>query len=560
MMVSQSHNYSTKNEMNSPLSLIWKFINQHSYFILFALFALWMLVGIFPLVCYEGDSLEVILGCEIMHQDGWSFPPIKGYEYRMQPLTYVTVVAIRNILPILTCQQIYCLVTSISSFAFLIGCIEFARHITQEKRIRILLAAMMLPEIYAIAMYPNSAIPAAALFVWALICICHRRYLVATILMCIAPLFRVDVVAVYPAIFPLFMHEGKTLGKSIIYSAIYAFIVVVVCLFFFWLLNARVLTSLNSYDHWNRTIPTSQVLITIFAYYSLAYIILLPLGLCLLIRNKFWKELFLVLLPIIILHYVYRQMGCAAKHYLYISPFVIIAGVRALSWIISVVRNRSLLKWVSIVLVILFNTVSLRVVPPSRPWFEDGFIYNAAMIVPFGSTQISSTKVSLGVGAGQFVPTLDEKMIGSGHLFYSLYIHDIKKKMETTYAKLKTTLEKQTFCNIQTVEWGINSYISTLFLKDQYRVSVHDGYCTFTGKGKTFNVHNLKWFDYDDGENGARELLEKYRTLTYPKPQDELYIVVDTEHIRTSFEGLARHGLVKKIEEGLYLFKFKPSI
>ena len=560
MTVSQSHNYSTKNEMNSPLSLIWKFINQHSYFILFALFALWMLVGIFPLVCYEGDSLEVILGCEIMHQDGWSFPPIKGYEYRMQPLTYISVVAIRNILPIFTCQQIYCLITALSSFAFLIGCIEFARHITHEKRIRILLAAMMLPEIYAIAMYPNSAIPAAALFVWALICICHRRYLVATILMCIAPLFRVDVVAVYPAIFPLFMHEGKTLGKSIIYSAIYALTVVVVCLFFFWLFNARVLTSLNSYDHWNRTIPTSQVLITIFAYYSLAYIILLPLGLCLLIKNKFWKELLLVLLPIIILHYVYRQMGCAAKHYLYISPFVIIAGVRALSWIISVVRNRPLLKWVSIVLVILFNTVSLRVVPPSRPWFEDGFIYNAATIVPFGSTQISSTKVSLGVGAGQFVPTLDEKMIGSGHLFYSMYIHDIKKEMETTYAKLKTTLEKQTICNIQTVEWGISSYISSLFLKDQYRVSVHDGYCTFTGKGKTFNVHNLKWFDYDDGENGARELLERYRSLTFPEPKDELYIVVDTEHIRTSFEGLARHGLVKKIEEGLYLFKIKPSI
>ena len=555
-MVSQSHNYSTKNEMNSPLSLMSKFINQHSYFILFALFALWMLVGIFPLVCYEGDSLEVIFGCEIMHQDGWSFPPIKGYEYRMQPLTYITVVAIRNILPFFTCQQIYCLVTALSSFVFLIGCIEFARHITHEKRIRILLAAMMLPEIYAIAMYPNSAIPAAALFVWALICICHRRYLVATILMCIAPLFRVDVVIVYPAIFPLFMHEGKTFGKSIIYSAIYALTVIVVCLFFFWLLNARVLTSLNSYDHWNRTIPTSQVLITIFAYYSLAYIILLPLGLCLLIKNKFWKELLLVLLPIVILHYVYRQMGCAAKHYLYISPFVIIAGVRALSWIISVVYEKPILKWISIALVVLFNTISVRIIPPSRPWFEKGLVYNAALIAPIGSTYISSTKVSLGVGAGQYVPTLDEKMIGSGHLFYPLYIHEVKKDMQTSYAKLKTTLEKMSYCNIQAAEWGIKSYIASLFLSDQYQVFVKEGYCTIKGKGKTFNLLNIIWFD----EYNVREFLERLHSLTSPQPMDNIYIIVDTQHIRMCFDELVSEGLVEKVEEGLYLLKIKPSI
>ena len=541
--------------MNSPLSLIWKFINQHSYFILFALFALWMLVGIFPLVCYEGDSLEVIFGCEVMHQHGWSLPPITDYEYRMQPLTYITVVAIRNILPFFTCQQIYCLVTALSSFAFLIGCIEFARHITHEKRIRILLAAMMLPEIYAIAMYPNSAIPAAALFVWALICICHRRYLVAAILMCIAPLFRVDVVTVYPAIFPLFMHEGKTFGKSIIYSAIYALTVTVVCLFFFWLLNARVLTSLYSYDYWNRTIPTSQVLITIFAYYSLAYIILLPLGLCLLIRNKFWKELLLVLLPIIILHYVYRQMGCAAKHFLYISPFVIIAGVRALSWIISVVRNRSLLKWVSIVLVILFNTISLRVAPPSRPWFEKGLVYNAALIAPIGSTYISSNKVSLGVGAGQYVPTLDEKMMASGHFFYPMYIHEVKKDMQTSYSKLKTTLEKMSYCNIQAAEWGIKSYIASLFLSDQYQVFLKDGYCTLKGKGKTFNLLNIKWFD----ENDVRELLERLHSLTSPQPMDNIYIIVDTQHIRMCFDELVSEGLVEKVEEGIYLLKIKPS-
>ena len=547
-------------EMNNSTFIIWRYIKQNAYLLLFVLFALWMCLGIFPLVCYEGDSLEVIMGCEVMHQKGWSFPPIIGYEYRMQPLTYILIVALRKILCFLTCEQIYCLITLVSSFAFLIGCIEFARHITQEKRVRILLAAMMLPEMYAIAMYPNSAITSAALFVWAFICICRHKYIVAAVILCIAPIFRVDIVVVYPAILPLFIHEGKPLGKSIIYSAIYALTVIVVSLFFFWLLNARVLTSLHSYGSWNRIIPTSQNLISIFAYYSLAYVILLPLGLCQLIRNKFWKELFLVLLPIIILHYVFRSMGCAAKHYLYISPFVIIAGVRALAWMISVVRDRPLLKWVSIVLVILFNTISLRVVPPSRPWFGDGLIYNAAMIAPFGSTHISSTKVSLGLGAGQFVPTLDEKMLASGHVFYPLYIHEIKKEIQATCARLKSSLEKQTYCNIQTVEWGIRSCVCSLFLNDNYHIFLEDGYCKLTGKGKTFNILNLKWLEYEEGEDGVRKLLKRYQSLTLPMPLDEIYIIVDTQHIRMSFDALVPEGLVEKIEEGLYLFKNKPSV
>ena len=544
-------------EMNDLASYFWRFIKQHIYLLLFVFFALWMCVGIFPLVCYEGDSLEVIMGCEVMHQNGWSFPPTLEYEYRMQPLTYIFIVVLKKIFSLLTCGQIYFLMTVVSSFAFLIGCIEFARHITQEKRVRILLAAMMLPEMYAIAMYPNSAILAAALFIWAFICIYYRKYVMAAVLLCIAPLFRVDVVIVYPAIFPLLIYMGKPLGKSIIYSAIYALTVIVVSLFFFWLFNARVLTSLYSYDSWNNIIPTSQNIISIFAYYSLAYVMLLPLGICLLIKNRFWKELFLVLLPIVILHYVYRSMGCAAKHYLYISPFVIIAGVRALAWIISAVKDKPLLKWVSIVLVVLFNTISLRVVPPSRPWFEDGLIYNAALIAPIGSTHISSSKVSLGIGAGQFIPTLDEKMLASGHLFYPLYIHEIKKEMQATYARLKSSLEKQTYCNIQAAEWGINSYLSSLFLNDQYQVSIKDGYCTLTGKGKTFNMLNVKTVDLEDC---ARIILKELCCLTSPKPMDDVYIVVDTKHVRMRFDELVSEGLLEKVEEGLYFFKIKPSI
>ena len=188
----------------------WGYVARHGYLIVLALFALWMCLGIFPLVCYEADSMEVIYGCDLLNSQGWSLPPIHSYEYRMQPLIYITVVAIKKCVPALTCEQIYCLVTAISSFIFLIGSVEFVRYITRRGRLKILIAAILLPEMYAIAMYPNSAIPAAACFIWAFICLIQRNYLVAAFLMCLAPLFRVDVVTVYPAIFPLFIHQGKT--------------------------------------------------------------------------------------------------------------------------------------------------------------------------------------------------------------------------------------------------------------------------------------------------------------------------------------------------------------
>ena len=147
-------------------------------------------------------------------------------------------------------------------------------------------------------------------------------------------------------------------------------------------------------------------------------------------------------------------------------------------------------------------------------------------------------------------------MMVSGHFFYPLYIHEVKKDMQTSYAKLKTTLEKMSYCNIQVAEWGVKSYIASLFLSDQYQIFIKEGYCTIKGKGKTFNLLDIIWFD----EYKVRELLERLHSLTSPQPMDSIYIIVDTQHIRMCFDELVSEGLVEKVEEGLYLLKIKPSI
>lgn len=100
--------------------------SERYFLILLVLFVAWMCLGIFPLQCYETDGNEIILGCDVMYRNGWSLPPVYSYEYRMQPLITILIVALKHLLPFLTCEQIYCVLTVVSSFVFLAGCITLS--------------------------------------------------------------------------------------------------------------------------------------------------------------------------------------------------------------------------------------------------------------------------------------------------------------------------------------------------------------------------------------------------------------------------------------------------
>ena len=285
--------------MNQVFSTAWTFVKKNPYSVLLTLFVLWMCIGIFPLRCYEFDGQEITLGCDVMYREGWSLPPVYSYEYRMQPLMTVLLVALKHVLPFFTCEQIYCFLSAVFSLVFLLGCISFARHITQASKTWILIAAMLLPEMYAIAMYANTAIPAAACFVWAMILLSKERYWLTGLLLCLAVLFRIDVVTIYPAILPLMIFDGKSWKRAISISAAYAVTVVVVCLFFFWLMNAEALNTFGAYQKWSGIITATERFVAILGFYSLAYVVLLPLGVGVMAVRKFWKELFLVLFPIL---------------------------------------------------------------------------------------------------------------------------------------------------------------------------------------------------------------------------------------------------------------------
>ena len=497
------------------------------------------------------------MGCDILYNQGWSLPPSVCYQYKMQPLTVVAIVAFKHLMPFLSCEEIYCLLTAISSFLFLIGSIKFARHITGLEGHIILLAAILLPETYAIAMYPNSSILSSTCFIWVLVFITLRKYWLSIILMCIAPLFRLDVVIVYPAILPLFFIEGHSFKKSIGLSFLYAVLAVCLSSLGFYIFKADIFSTFSGYQSWSNKLGIFNTLIAVFGYYSLSYIILLPCGIYAIARKKKWKELALVLIPILILHFVYRSMGCASKHFLHITPFVIISGARALSLLIHALKENRFLKWATIVLVVLFYITSFRIIPSAKPWYEKHNIYNGGLLTSLSSTKLNSTKVTLGIGAGQVVPTDDEYTLASGQLFYSLYIHAYKNEIAETRHAIKSALDTLASSDIVASAWGTRAPFVSMYLSDKY--TFHDGDSILSVKDDK-RLLNFLFFDFHGGKIiGEESALSYLQSLNHFSERDIVYIIAGTPRYDYYLENLMEKGEVEKVSEMFYKYTFHEA-
>lgn len=527
-----------------------------TYLILLSLFLIWMGFGIFPLQCYETDGQEIILGCDVMYREGWSLPPVYSYEYRMQPLTTLMVVALKHLLPFLTSEQIYCFTTVVFSLVFLFGCITFVQHITKASKTLILIAAMLLPEMYAIAMYPNTAIPAVACFIWAMIFLSRGRYWLTGLLLCVAVLFRLDVVIVFPAIFPLLLFEGKPFKQTFSLSALYGVTVVVVCLFFFWLMGADALKTFDAYEEWNGIITKGERIVAIVGFYSLAYFVLLPIGLGVIIFKKYWKELFLVLLPIVLLHIVFSSFGNASKHFLYNAPFVIIAGVRALSWLIDIMRPRPALKWIAIIGIVLYMTVSVRKCNLTLPWLNENPLSKVGMVTTFYETERGETGYSAGIGAGFQLVTNDENMLLTGHLFYPWYIHTIKQITGDWHQQQMVALDTAPTSNILTLEYGASAPIASEYLTEGYRFHQQDNMpstyrYTLSNDQRQLHFWRIVW---KKAITDKQEVVEYIDSVAGYFPEGDAYLVPACNHYNSSYfmDELVPEGILEKKADKLY--------
>ena len=160
-------------------------------------------------------------------------------------------------------------------------------RITFFRKIFILLSLFLIPESFAISMYPNSAIFAAVFFVCALNRLLDGKFYVAMVLMVIAPLYRIDILIVYPVVFFIFLFQRKSVKESITRSAFLAVLILLFVTIGYWGLRANPLTALTGYNGMNETHSfASQVKFAVFTFYTILNFVFVPMGLVVLFREK----------------------------------------------------------------------------------------------------------------------------------------------------------------------------------------------------------------------------------------------------------------------------------
>ena len=177
----------------------------------------------------------------------------------------------------------------------------------------------------------------------------------------------------------------------------------------------------------------SQVKFAVFTFYTILNFVFVPMGLVVLFREKKFGIMGIALIPIILIHFMFRYTGCAPKHYLYLIPFVSLISVYAMRWIYERVKGKPVLKYGIVSIVVLFLCLGIRIDFPDSPWRN--VLDSDAKLGPyvqFCRENYTKYHVSIGVGAGQLIPTLDEYMLLSGNLFYPFYIHEYKTVKEGT--------------------------------------------------------------------------------------------------------------------------------
>ena len=518
------------------------------WFVLF-LPVVFMALGGFPLMSYESDADHMIAGTELSYSSGWTINPVLSYEYNMQPLTHHFIVALRYICPFLSTEVIYCLLSIVAAILFYAGCVALLRVLFKNIHLAwFAIALFLIPELVAIATYPNSAILAAVCWIWGTVLLSKDRAW-GVMLLCVAPLFRVDVLIVYPSVPFLFYYQQRGLRAAISRTAIIAAIVAIVVALSYFLLQANVFAKIDGYNEWNKRTPFISVLLSIYSFYSLVYFILLPIGITLMIKKREYAMLLFTLIPICLLHYFYISMGNAPKRYLYLVPFVAIFGVYALRWIFSQER-KAVIRYSFIVILFLQLFVSVRVDVPGKPWLnEPTSPLKLGPVVPLYHG--TSRNLTVGLGAGQVLPTADEIMVATGNAAYPLYVIEYKQSLQQKINKISQALDSvDGDFDIVWNSWK-DQFIYTGMLIAQgasYTPVSERGFnYTITDKRKrTIHVY-CKVTQGGDDKTYAERVFREFSN----NPRDVYVVSVVEAHLYT-YKQMASQGRLERINDNVY--------
>lgn len=531
---------------------------SNPYPLAFILYAIWTMIGVWPLTCYESDSMHLIAGCDMMVQQGWSFPPVYSYGYDMQPLVTYMVVGIKRLFPPLTCEEVYCLMTALTAIVLALLTVELVHKLTAIRREWILSGMFLIPESAAIAMYPNSAVFAAFFFVLGLWLTVKKRFYWGGLILGLAPLFRVDVLIVYP-VYPCLLRQmgykwKESLGRSVLVAGWIVTFVSCCC----HGLKANPTESLFAYHSFNETQTYSSLVIyAVVAFYTVLGLGLVPFGIYVAGKHKEWTLLAVALIPTLLLHFMFRHTGCAAKHYLYLIPFTLLLTVPALRQLCHTCSKR--MGRALVVGIFLFLTVSVRICLPQYAWIEQpGAVGQAGPLWTMCQEEVTPFHFSVGIGTGQIIPTADEYMLASGNLLYPFYIHRFKQGLEERTEEMKKYLSEKRNYNLLVFSWQDEYHYTTRLADAGYRIHRETG----TGKNGHFITHYIK-----EGERitlhfeqiSEKEITRMQESISrHAQCERETFIVTSRcDRTDSAMHSLLKEGGIEEVADRLYRIKKK---
>ena len=516
---------------------------------------MWMLAQLFPFeLTFEGDSLRIIAGCSVMYNNGWAIPPEASYQYGMQPAIIYLVVGVKHLLPFLSCNTIYSLLSAMASLAAIPLAVAFVHRVTGMSKTLILCALILLPETYAVSTYPNTSSFSYALMLWAFLLIMREAPLwQPLIIMCIATIFRIDIIIIYPVIFLLFIHRGTSLKRSIALSAVAAITVVVFMLAAYTLFQANPFKTLAAAETMNNNGKLLQMgLIAIFSFYTIVNIILIPVGIVRVAGKKQFVMLLIALLPMLLIHYFYRLNGGAAKHYLYLLPFVAILTCHAIQYLMTLGKRHKVLGYAMVVALVAYYVVSLRFDFPDKPWrnAEDS-VSKLGPNLSLYTDANSPRHWQLGIGTSLGFFTEDELMIYSGHLFYPFYIHKVKSRQKDHIHEVKAFFDKNAPDRyvIVALTWTDLSLYPSLLLEDGYKYRELPKRSFEMSDGR----HNVALLlsEMENDEKNINKVLSNI--VSNPNVKGiPVYVITQMESFHYPLDNLCKKQRCRKLMKGVY--------
>lgn len=503
--------------------------------------------------------MHTIAGCSVLCNQGFTVPPAFSYMYDMQPLIYYVVAGACHALPFLSCEEIFCLLTGIAAALSIVACIRFIHCLTGIRREWILFAMFLLPESVAIGMYPNTAIFAMLFFVLALNCLLRKQLKQAIAWMCLAPLFRIDILMVYPVILFVFLWQKDSFLVALKKSALSAIAIVTVVALCYWLLQANPLShTLQGYEEWNGIIAIRQNLYAIFSFYTALGFPLFLGGLYRILKGKDYRLLMIVLAPVALVHVIYGRMGCATKHYLYMLPFVALAMTVFLVYLSNRLKAKRTMKYAAVGALAVFLFVSLRISPRIYPWLNQTEAQIGSCL-PLWQESRSPLRFSVGIGAGFPLHTADECMLASGNFFYPFHIHLMKKRRAEARARAYEHLASLQRYTLLGIDWQGRIYLLLSYLADGYSLEViKEGLVdklfvlqSPDGK-KEIELKPKEIFKGIEDRADRLKIMKEY-IQSQSMADAPCYIFSSLDWLIYCFDQFCEEGLVEKISDGLYL-------